>query len=125
MATKNMIVGALRDEDGLLLGFHWLNGIAADGPCQELGDESRTGGVLTIPIGGPLVRFNVRYRFPFLISDELGEGCGNLWVQRDGKSANRGVYNAKLSFSVRDVPVFGGDFKGLDCQDLSVVQRST
>jgi len=120
-----MIVDALRDEDGLPLGFRWLNEVAANGPCQELGDESRTGGVLTILIGDTSVSFSVRYRIPFVIHDELGEGRGDLWVQRDGKSANRGVYNAKLSFSVRDVAVFWGDFKGFDCQDLSVVQRST
>lgn len=125
MATENMIVDALRDEDSLLLGFCWLSGVASDGPGQEFSDEPRTGGVLSILIVDIFVRLSVRYSIPFVINDELCEGLVDLWVHRDGKSPDRGIYNTELSFSVRDVPVFGGDFKGLDGKDLSVVQRST
>lgn len=120
-----MIVDTLRDEDSLLLSFCWLSGVAADDPGQELSDEPRTGGVLSVLLGDTFVGFVVGYSIPFVINDELCEGFDDSWVRRDGKSANRGVYNAELSFSVRDVPVFGGDFKGLDCQDFSIVQRST
>ena len=120
-----MVIDALRDEDSLLLGFCWLSGIASDGPSQELGDEPRTGGIPSILLGITLVSFSVLYSPPFVINDELRKGLGDLGVHRDGKSANRGVYDTKLSFSVRDVPIFGGDFKGLDCEDVSVVQRST